>query len=254
MSDFAGKVALVTGAGNGIGRATALAFARRGAKIVATDLEQDALDTLSAAVKEMGGEILALVCDGSSADDCDRMMAETRKRFGRLDAALNNVGVGDFDPDRKLAEKPLSVWQRTMEVTLFSAFYALRAEIPLMLEHGGGAIVNTASIAGMIAFPNTAAYITAKHGIIGLTKAACVEYAAQGIRCNAVAPGNTRTRLLQAALDASPDTAATMTARVPAGRLGEAEEIAEAVVWLCSPAASYVNGVCLPVDGGFVAG
>lgn len=245
MSDFAGKAGLVTGAANGIGRATALTLSRRGASLILADRDRAGGEAVAAAIRYGGGEAHFIETDVSRLEDCERLVDAARRRFGRLDIAVNNAAIiGVLAP---LAEHPISAWHDTIGVNLTGVFYCLRAELPLMLESGGGSIVNLTSIAGLIATPNQTAYIAAKHGVVGLTRSVCTDYGASGIRCNAIAPGATETAMLPGGIISDEFRAA-----LPARRAGKPEEIADAIVWLCSPASSYVNGVCFPVDGGYL--
>jgi NAD(P)-dependent dehydrogenase (short-subunit alcohol dehydrogenase family) len=251
-NDFEGKVAVITGAASGIGRAAAMAFAKRRAAVVLADIDEAGAASLAREIEQGGGRAVSLRTDVAVPEDCAAMVALALGRFGRLDVAFNNAGVADHDDTKRTADQSVEIWRRTIEVCLSSMFYCMKAEIPALLAQGGGAIVNTSSVAGLISFPHSPAYIAAKHGIIGLTKAVCNEYASEGIRCNAVAPGFTETPAFAASLAANPAQLAGIESTVPAMRLGKPEEIAEAVVWLASPAASYVNGACLAIDGGFV--
>lgn len=253
MAEMTGKVALVTGAANGIGRATALAFARRGASVVLADTDEAGVRALASLIGEDGGEALAVIADVGDPDQCREMIAATRTRFGRLDMAFNNAGISGGGPDRAdIADYDLEVWRKVIDINLSGVFYCTKYELPLMLESGGGAIVNTSSIMGFRSSPNIAAYVAAKHGVLGLTKVVCEEYGARNIRCNAVAPGVVETPMTKRFFE-NPDIGKAALATIPQSRFGQPTDLAEAVVWLCSPAAAYVNGVCLPVDGGFLA-
>lgn len=252
MDSFDGKTVIVTGAGSGIGRASALAFARRRSALVVADIHDENGASLAREITDGGGKALFCHTDVTKPDDCANLVRQAVSRFGRLDAALNNAGVADHQAGRRTADEPVDVWQRAIEINLSSIFYCLKAEIPAMLEKGVGAIVNMASVAGIISFANSPAYVASKHGIIGLTKAVCNEYAADGIRCNAIAPGITKTPSFVETMAAAPGLQAQIESTIPQGRVATPEEIAEAAVWLCSPAASFVNGACLPVDGGYI--
>lgn len=246
------KVALVTGAASGIGRATALAFARAGARVVVADRDGAGNKETAQQICDAGGVVLAIETDVSSPGDVEEMVEETLRAFGRLDYACNNAGVeGTLVPT---ADYTLQEWDRVMAVNLRGVWLCMRAEIPPMLRNGGGAIVNMASILGTVGFANAPAYTAAKHGVVGLTKAAALEYAAQGIRVNVVCPAFIETPMLErAGITSDPAMREAVTKLHPIGRMGTSEEVAEAVLWLSSPAASFVTGHALLVDGGFVA-
>ena len=246
---FNGKVALVTGAASGIGRATALAFAREGASVVVADVGEDANRETARQVEEAGGRAVAVRCDVTSVDDIERALKQTIEAFGRLDMAFNNAGV---EP-RKLvptAETQVEEWDRIFGVDLRGVFLCMKYEIPLLLAGGGGAIVNASSGAGVIGIKNNAAYAAAKHGVIGLTRSAGLEYAAKGIRINAVCPGYIDTPMIERFAGSSVEARAQVIAQEPIGRMGTPEEIAATVVWMCSDAAGFMIGHALVVDGG----
>jgi NAD(P)-dependent dehydrogenase (short-subunit alcohol dehydrogenase family) len=244
MSSLSGKVGIVTGAANGIGRASALALAREGAALVLADRDEAEGAAACRAIAAAGGAAVFVATDVSDPAACLRMAAAAREHFGRLDFALNNAAIQG--PAALLVDYPLDGWAATLATNLSGVFYCLRAEIPLMLASGGGAIVNVASISALISFQHQSAYVASKHGVLGLTKAACNEYGPRGIRCNAIAPGATETAMLPGGISTEFRDA------LPARRAAQPEEIAEAAVWLCSPCSSYVNGACLPVDGGYL--
>jgi NAD(P)-dependent dehydrogenase (short-subunit alcohol dehydrogenase family) len=248
MSKFEGKVSVITGAGSGIGRATALAFAREGASVAVADiLEQDSQET-ARMIMDLGGHALAITCDVARNDDVRRALDETVKTFGRLDFAFNNAGIEyAFKPAAEITEEE---WDRIIDIDLRGVFLCMKHEIPLMLKQGGGAIVNTSSGAGVKGFKGGAAYVAAKHGVVGLTKAAALDYAQSNIRINAVCPGIIDTSMMQRFTGGTPEGRQTVIAQEPVGRMGTPDEIAAAVVWLCSDAASFVVGSAMVVDGG----
>lgn len=249
------KVALVTGAGAGIGRAAALKLAEEGAKVVVSDVDVDGGKETVSMIEAKGGEAIFVKADISKADEVKALVEQTVRRFGKLDCACNNAGIeGRIVP---LAEQPEENYDRIMAVNAKGTFLCLQAEIIQMLRDGGGAIVNVASVAGLIGFPGLAPYVASKHAVNGLTKNAALEYGKQGIRVNAVCPGGIDTRMLDSLAEQL--TAGAKTSRDmmdplhPIGRIGEPEEVADLIVWLCSPRASFVTGAIVPIDGGFVA-
>lgn len=247
------KVALVTGGASGIGRATALTFAREGAKVVIADMNPEGGQQTVHIIRENGGEAIFVQVDVSQAATVEAMISTTVETYGRLDCAHNNAGIG-ARPRARLHELPEESWDRVLGINLKGVWLCMKYEITQMLKQPGGAIVNTASIMGLVgSWSRSGAYNASKHGVVGLTKTAALEYATEGIRVNAVCPGYIRTPLIEEALTSHPEMEAQIVARHPVGRMGRPEEIAEAVVWLCSEAASFVTGHAMVVDGGYVA-
>ena len=248
-----GKVALVTGGGGGIGRATALAMVREGAKMAVADLEAAAARDTVAQINELGGQAITLTGDVTRAEDVRSMVQDTLTAYGRLDCAFNNAGIAGFQVDaagKKTAEWSEESFDRMIAVNLKGVWLCMKEEIPHMLNAGGGAIVNTASIAGLVGLQTSSAYVAAKHGVIGLTKTAALEYADAHIRVNAVCPGFIETRMTRDTMSRRGDQ---ILAQIPFRRMGQPQEIAEMVVWLCSERASYVTGAAYNVDGGWMA-
>src|SRR5947199_2035316 len=247
---LAGKVAFVTGAANGIGRATALAFTREGAGVVVADVSEPGNRETARLIEEQGGRALAVQCDVTRAEDVKAALAKTVEAFGRLDFAFNNAGIEPRKP-APTADYEEQEWNRIIDINLRGIFLCMKHEIPLILKHGGGgAIVNTSSGAGIIGIKGSPAYTAAKHGVIGLTKAAALDYAAQNIRVNAVCPGYIDTPMMGRFTGGTPEGRAKVIAEEPVGRMGKPEEIAAAVVWLCSDAAAFVIGHAMVIDGG----
>jgi NAD(P)-dependent dehydrogenase (short-subunit alcohol dehydrogenase family) len=243
-----GKVAFVTGAASGIGRVTALAFAREGASIVVADIDQQGNQDTASMIEDRGGQALAVSCDVTSGEDVQAALTKTVERFGRLDYVFNNAGAEQQPkPTADITEEE---WDRIITINLRSVFLCLKYQIPLMLQHGGGAIVNTSSGAGIKVFGRGAAYAAAKHGVVGLTKDAALDYAASNIRINAICPGIIDTEMMDRFTGGTPEERDRVIAQEPIGRMGKPEEIAAAVVWLCSDAASFVTGHALVADGG----
>lgn len=246
-----GKVALVTGGSSGIGRATALAFAREGARVVVADLQYEGGEETVRLILDGGGEAVFVHADVADAAEVDAMVRGAVEAFERLDYAFNNAGIeGSTAPTAECTEEN---WDRVIGVNLKGTWLCMRAEIREMLRRGGGAIVNCSSVAGLVGFPGIPAYTASKHGILGLTRTAALEYAQQGIRVNAVCPGVIRTAMVERFTHQDPQTEAQLVASEPVGRMGTPEEIAAAVLWLCSDAASFVTGHAMAVDGGFVS-
>lgn len=245
------RAGLVTGAGGGIGRAAALVMAREGARVMVADVDVEGGEETVALIRAQGGEAEFHRTDVTDAAAVDALVAVTVERFGRLDWAVNNAGI---EGERgNTAECSDENWSRTLAVNLTGAWYCLRAELRQMRQQGGGAIVNMASIAGLVGFEGLPAYVASKHALIGLTKTAALEFAAHAIRVNAVCPGVIQTAMIDRLVADDPAMAAGFAAAEPIGRLGQPEEIGEAVAWLCSDRASFITGAALPVDGGWVA-
>lgn len=248
-----GKIALVTGAGSGIGRSSAIAFADAGAAVIVVDRHATEAEHTASLIVGRGAEAISLVCDISHAQQVDEMVAAVVSRYGRLDCAFNNAGIGSPEAVT-VAECSDAHWDAVMAVNLRGVFFCMRAEVRQMRKQGFGAIVNTASIGGLVGNPRAPAYIASKHGVIGLTRAAALDHGREGIRINALCPGFTEgTGMMNQFLANAPERVAFLRDSQPMGRLGTADEIAQAAVWLCSDAASFVNGATMTVDGGFTA-
>ena len=248
---FENKVAIVTGGSFGIGRATAIAFAQRGAKIVIADWIKDKEEATLRKIKALESEAIFVQCDASKSKDVKMMVEKTIAAFGRLDFAFNNAGVeGASALTHECTEEN---WDKTIGVNLKGEWLCLKYEIHEMLKQGKGAIVNCASIAGLVGFPGLIAYVASKHGVIGLTKTAALEFAKRGIRINAVCPGVIKTPMIDRFTGKGKVAEKQFENQEPIGRMGLPEEVAEAVVWLCSDAASFVTGDALAVDGGWIA-
>ncbi len=246
-----GRVALVTGGATGIGRATALAFAREGAHLAIADIDETESAETERQCAALGAQVLRIRADIALTTEVERMVASTVERFGRLDCAFNNAGIsGELAAHADSSEEN---WDRVVGINLKGVWACMKYELRQMIAQGGGAIVNTASVMGMVGSAYTPAYVASKHGVMGLTKAASLAYAASGIRVNAVCPGYIDTPLIAKVFDGRPELRPQIVARHPAGRLGTPEEIAAAVLWLCSDAASFVNGHGLAADGGYLA-
>jgi NAD(P)-dependent dehydrogenase (short-subunit alcohol dehydrogenase family) len=247
--DFTGKVAFVTGAGSGIGRTAALAFAREGASAALADVSEKDNQETARMIEEQGGRALPVRCDVSRIEDVKAALDKTAERFGRLDFAFNNAGIEPRKP-AATADYDLEEWNRIIDIDLRGVFLCMKFEIPLMLKQGGGAIVNTSSGAGLIGIKGSPAYTAAKHGVIGLTRAAALDYAAQNIRVNAVCPGYIDTPMMTRFTGGTNQGRARVISEEPIGRMGRPEEIANAVLWLCSDAAGFVVGSAIVIDGG----
>jgi len=249
---FAGKVAFVTGAGSGIGRATAIAFAAEGAEVVLADIDTVGNEETARLVAEHGGRVLSVKCDVTSSSDIQAVIKQTVQEFGRLDVAFNNAGIEQ--PPAPLVDIDEDDWSRLLDIDLRSAFLCMKYEIPAMLEHGGGSIVNTSSGAGVVGIRGQAAYVAAKHGLIGLTKSAALDYAAQGVRVNAICPGIIETPMMDRFSGGTSEGRARVIGQEPVGRMGRPEEIASAVLWLSSDLGAFATGHAMVIDGGQTAG
>ncbi len=246
-----GKVAIVTGGGSGIGRASALAFAREGAKVVVADVVVAGGEETVCLIQHNGGAAIFVKTNVSKAAEVEALVARAVLTYGRLDCAHNNAGIEG--PGATTVDYAEESWERVLAINLTGVWLCMKYEIPQMLKQGSGAIVNTASTAGLVGYPRGSAYVASKHGVVGLTKTAALEYAKSGIRVNAVCPGAIDTPMMGRITDHRPQRAARMAAAEPVGRMGQPAEIAEAVVWLCSEAASFVTGHAMAVDGGMTA-
>ena len=246
-----GKVALVTGGGSGIGRASALAFAREGAKVVVADVQVIGGEETARMIKDTGREAIFVKADVSKASDVEKLISTAVRTYNRLDCAHNNAGIEGVSASTTDCTE--ENWDRVIDINLKGVWLCMKYEIPQMLRQKGGAIVNTSSVAGFVGFRDMPAYCASKGGIIQLTRAAALEYAARGIRVNAVCPGVIRTPMVERVTGGKKELEAPFIGLEPAGRMGTPEEVAEAVVWLCSDAASFVMGHPMVVDGGLVS-
>lgn len=248
-----GKTALISGGARGIGRAAAVLFAQEGARVAVADLMADGAKETVEIINKAGGQAIAIPVEITKADQVNAMVARTVDAFGRLDCAFNNAGIAGYQVDaagKKTADWTEDAFDRMIAVNLKGVWLAMRAEIEVMLKQGSGAIVNTASIAGLVGLPTSSAYVAAKHGVVGLTKTAAIEYATNAIRVNSVCPGYIETDMTREVMTRRGEEILRTTA---ARRMGTAHEIAEMVCWLCSDRASYVTGANYNVDGGYVA-
>ena len=250
-SEYQGKVVIVTGGSYGIGRAAAIGFAQRGAKVVIGDLDLKRGEETLRRIKEAGGEAIFVRTDVSSESDVKAMVEKTVQNYGKLDCAFNNAGI--HKQFVSTINFTAADWDAMINVNLKSVWLCMKYEIPQMLRQGKGAIVNTSSVAGLVGAPSNPAYPASKHGVVGITKSTALEFARKGIRVNCVCPGPTRTGMNEELTAANPEMVKAMDQKVPMGRIGEPEEVAAAAIFLCSDEASYITGHALPVDGGIVA-
>jgi NAD(P)-dependent dehydrogenase (short-subunit alcohol dehydrogenase family) len=250
MALFDGKVAIVTGGGSGIGQAACHLYAREGAKVVVSDIDEKGSNETCRAIQEMNGEAAFVRADVSNPGDCQALVDATLEKYSRLDLAFNNAGIGG--EANLTGEYSIEGWQKVININLSGVFYCMRYEIPAMLKTGGGAIVNMASILGQVGFSKSPAYVAAKHGVVGLTRTAAIEYAQQGLRINSVGPAFIHTPLISG-LEQDTKIRDYLISLHPIGRLGEPEEVAELVILLSSGTASFVTGAYYAVDGGYLA-
>jgi NAD(P)-dependent dehydrogenase (short-subunit alcohol dehydrogenase family) len=246
--ELKGKVALITGAASGIGESTALLFAKEGARVFLTDIDIEKGEKLAKKINEDGGEAVFFKADISKAQDSENSVIQAVKKFGKLDIAVNNAGVGG--PQHPVGEYPVEGWDKVIAINLSGVFYGMRYQIPEMLKNGKGSIINVASILGSVGFANSTAYVAAKHGVVGLTKSAALEYSAKAIRVNSVGPAFINTPMLK---DLDKDLLSQLVNAHPIGRLGEADEVAQLFLWLASEKSSFATGAYYPIDGGYLA-
>lgn len=248
MTSLKGKVALVTGGGSGLGRATAQALATNGAKVIVSDISREHGTATVSIIEKNGGTAYFIPADVGKNEDCVALISGTVEKYGSLDIAVNNAGIGG--ESNPVADMSIDGWLQVININLNSVFYCMKAEIQQMLKQGKGVIVNMASILGQVGFANAAGYVAAKHGVVGLTKTAALEYSSLGIRVNAVGPAFINTPLLDSLSD---ELKQALITQHPIGRLGEANEVAELVLWLSSDSASFVTGGYYAVDGGYLS-
>jgi NAD(P)-dependent dehydrogenase (short-subunit alcohol dehydrogenase family) len=249
MKLLEGKVAIVTGASRGIGRSVAVHYAEAGAKVLLSDLNTEDGEAVAQEIQQAGGEASFLQADAGKAEDNEKLVQTAVERYGGLHIACNNAGIGG--PQSPLGEFPIDGWEEVIRVNLSGPFYGMRYQIPAMLEAGGGVIINMASILGQVGFEGASGYVAAKHGLLGLTRNAALEYSAQGIRTLAVGPAFIQTPLLTENL--TEEQLGQLQQLHPIGRLGESKEVAELVLWLSSDKASFMSGAYVPIDGGYLS-
>lgn len=243
------KVAIVTGAASGIGKSIAMTYAQNGAKIIVADINEEAGKEIVEVIKQHDADAIFIKTDASNPEDAQHLVNESIEQFGQINIAVNNAGIGgDSEP---IADHPIESWNKTIDINLSGVFYGMKYQIPAMLKNGSGSIINMASILGQVGFATSAAYVAAKHGVIGLTKNAALEYAQEGIKTNAIGPGFINTPLLSESLEE--EQFEQIKALYPEGRLGKPEEVAELALWLASDKSSFVNGAYYPIDGAYLA-
>lgn len=252
MLSMEGRSGLVTASGSGIGRASALAFAEAGAKVIVTDINDEAGNETVELIKKKGGQASYIKCDVTDEEQIKSLIDQTVSTFGKIDFAHNNAGFSFSQV--KIGDTDSSDWDKTVQLTLYSTFYCMKHQVNAMLKAGGGTIVNTVSTAGIEGVTNMTPYTAAKHGVVGLTKSVALEYGKQGIRVNGIAPGSTLTPALEGWAKAAPDQYEAVKNSIPSGEMASPEDQAYAALFLCSNLAPQINGVILPVDGGFAAG
>ncbi|MCX8106609.1 MAG: glucose 1-dehydrogenase [Ignavibacterium album] len=249
MKTLENKIAIVTGGGSGIGEAISFLFALEGAKVVISDIDEENGNRVVSDIKSKNGEAFFVKADTSNPDDNKRLVEETVKKYGGLHIAVNNAGIGG--PSAPVGDYPIDGWNKVIAINLSGVFYGMRYQIPAMLKSGEGSIINVASILGSVGFANSSAYVAAKHGVVGLTKNAAIEYAQKNIRVNSIGPGFIRTPLVEKSLDE--ETLKFLETKHPIGRLGESNEVAELALWLASSKSSFVTGSYYTIDGGYTA-
>ncbi|MEO2060797.1 MAG: glucose 1-dehydrogenase [Mesonia sp.] len=249
MKTLENKVAIITGAGSGIGKSTALLFAKEGAKVVVTDINEEHGNSVVKEIEANGGDAIFIKADTSKAEDSEMTVKKTIEKFGQLDIAVNNAGISG--PTEPIGEYSIEAWDKVISINLSGVFYGMRYQIPEMQKAGKGSIINVASILGQVGFANSSAYAAAKHGVVGLTKTAGLEYGKSGVRINAVGPAFIETPLVKDSL--SEDAYNSLAEMHSMGRLGQPNEVAELFLWLASDKASFATGAYYPIDGGYLA-
>jgi NAD(P)-dependent dehydrogenase (short-subunit alcohol dehydrogenase family) len=250
--DFTGKIAMITGAASGLGRATALLFAELGAKVVVSDIAIEGGEETVRLIQEKGGESFFIECNVADEESVCHLVTHTIKHYGRLDFGINNAGIGGMWMASH--KYPLDNFEKVLAVNTTGVYLCMREELQVMLRQGFGAIVNVASMAGLLGFPNNLAYSASKHAVVGMTKTVALEYAKKKIRVNAVCPVYTITPMVEEMFEVIGDFKDKLEASIPMKRFGQAHEVAESIVWLCSDSASFITGHALPIDGGLIAG